>query len=183
MTNGEKPHSKTLSHISSYPIVTDLIKTYNSNPYGQKSVNLANNAYDSFAKPVLPYFQGPFSWFAPYLSKADEFGETGLSKVDSTFPIIKEDTEKVKSTVLDYAFFPLRVAASGKDYVFTTYNDEYKKVGGQGYFTSAKAMISTELKVASDILHYGAEWLGPKKEQAKSQFEELKKKAEETQKS
>jgi len=155
LTNGEKPHSKVLSHITSYPVVSDTISTYKSNPYGQKSINLANTAYTKFGSPLLPYFETPYSYVAPYVEKADSLVDSTLSSVDAKFPIVKEDTQKVKSTVLDFAFFPLRLAAGGKEYVFGTFNDEYKKTGGDdGIVKLAKATISTELKVGHDTLNY-----------------------------
>ncbi|KAK3062223.1 hypothetical protein LTS18_004574, partial [Coniosporium uncinatum] len=69
MTNGEKPQSKTLSHITGYPVVNDIINTYTSNPYGQKSVDLANDVYNQTVKPVLPYLDGPLSYVKPYAAK------------------------------------------------------------------------------------------------------------------
>jgi len=155
LTNGEKSHSKVISHITSYPVVSDSIDTYKSNPYGKKSIDLANTAYSKFGSPLLPYLQTPYSYVAPYVEKADSFADSTLSTVDSKFPIVKEDTQKVKGTIVDFAFFPLRLAGSGKAYVFGTFNDEYKKTGGDdGIFKLAKATISTELKVGHDTLNY-----------------------------
>jgi len=158
-------------------VVNDIINTYTSNPYGQKSVHLANDVYNQTVKPVLPYLDGPLSYVKPYAAKADEMGDASLSKVDETFPIVKEDSEKVKSTIFDYAFYPLRFAGESKDYVFKTYNDEYQKTGGQGIITTAKAIVSTELKIASDVLHAFGDWLGPKKEQAKDYYQQAQEKA------
>jgi len=151
MTNGERPHSKVLSHITSYPVVSDSITYYKSNPYGQKSINLASTCYSKFAAPVLPYLQGPYSYVAPYVEKADSLADDGLAKVDTKFPIVKEDTSKIKGTVIDYAFFPLRLAGHGKEYVLGTFNDQYSKTDGQdGLVKLAKATISTELKFGHD---------------------------------
>jgi len=167
LTNGDKPASKVLSHITSYPLVSDTISTYKSNPYGQKTINLANTAYAKFGSPLLPYLQTPYSYVAPYVEKADSLADSTLTKVDDTFPIVKEDTQKVKSTVLDFAFFPLRLAGSGKDYVFGTFNDEYKKTGGDdGIFKLAKATISTELKVGHDTVSYIIKYFNKGKEAA-----------------
>jgi len=151
MTNGERPHSKVLSHITSYPVVSDSITYYKSNPYGQKSINLASTCYSKLAAPVLPYLQGPYSYVAPYVEKADSLADDGLAKVDTKFPIVKEDTSKIKGTVIDYAFFPLRLAGHGKEYVLGTFNDQYSKTDGQdGLVKLAKATISTELKFGHD---------------------------------
>ena len=88
-----------------------------------------------------------------------------MSKVDSRFPIVKEDTEKIKGTVLDYAYFPFRVVNDGKNYVFDTYGSEYKKCGGDGYVAGGKAVITTGLVVTSDTLAWLSSFLGQKKDE------------------
>ena len=153
-------------------MVSDTIQGYKSNPYGQKSIEIAITVYDKFGKPVVFYLQGPYGYVAPYVVKADQFADQGLTKVEETFPIIKEDTEKVKTAALEYALLPIKLAGQGKDYVFATYDDEYKKTGGEGLFTAAKAVISTELKLTADLLQAVAGFLGPKKEAAKQKINE-----------
>jgi len=174
LTNGEKPSSSSqfLDHLTTYPLVIDSISTYKSNPYGQKSISIANTAYDRFGKPVIPYLKGPYSYVAPYVAKADSLGDQGLGKLEGTFPIVKQDTDKVKDTVLDYALLPVKLAVQGKDYVFQTYGDEYQKSGGNGVVTTAKAIMSTELKLASDVYQFVSKYLGPKKEAAKKKGSE-----------
>lgn len=174
MTNGEKPSSQFLSHLTSLPLVSDSIETYKSNPYGQKTIALASNTYDRFGKPIVPYLQGPYSWVAPYVAKADSLADSGLTKAEQTFPIVKEDTEKVKGTILDYALFPVHVGLKGKDYIFSTYDDQYKKTGGQGLGTTVKAAISTEMKVAHDVYNFVMGYLSKGKETAQKKVEEKK---------
>lgn len=175
MTNGERPHSKVLSHITSYPVVSDSITYYKSNPYGQKSINLASTCYSKFAAPVLPYLQGPYSYVAPYVEKADSLADDGLAKVDTKFPIVKEDTSKIKGTVIDYAFFPLRLAGQGKEYVLDTFNDQYSKTNGQdGLVKLAKATISTELKFGHDAYNLLMAYWTKGKETAQKKTSEAK---------
>ena len=116
---------------------------------------------------MLPYLSGPYQYVSPYVAKADSIADTGLSKVDETFPIVKTPTDKLKGTVFDTVFFPVRVAADGKNYVSRTYGEEYKKVGGDGIVTSGKAIITTSLVVTSDSLAWLSSFLGAKKEQSK----------------
>lgn len=152
--------------------MTDSINTFKSNPYGQKSIDMADASYNSFVKPVLPYAQRPYGLVAPYVAKADQVASSGLTKVDETFPIVKEDTQKIKSTVFDYAFYPFKLAGESKDYVFKTYDSEYKKCGGDGYVSGGKAMITTSLVVTSDSLAWFSSFLGQKKEQSKDVMQE-----------
>ena len=154
--------------MTSYPVANDLITTYKNNSLGRKSLDLANSAYDNVAKPFLPYLQGPWSFVAPYVAKADSLADSGLGQVDSRFPIVKEDTEKIKSTAMDYIFSPVHLAAHGKDYLFKTYDDEHRKMGGQdGVGKVVKTILSTELKVLGDVFTAVGEFFGPKKEAAK----------------
>lgn len=115
----------------------------------------------------MSYLAGPYQYVSPYVAKADSIADSGLSKVEQTFPIVKSSTGEIKSNVTDVALFPLRKAFEGKDYIFSTYGNEYKKVGGQGLFTTSKAMVSTGLVVTSDSLSWLSEYLGSKKEDVK----------------
>ena len=148
-------------------MVSDSISTFKSNAYGQKSLNLASDGYHSLVTPILPYAQGPYSYVSPYVAKADEIADISLNKVDQTFPIVKQDAEQMKTTVLDLAFMPLRLAFHGKDYVMGTYGKEYKKCGGDGILAGGKAVITTGLVVTSDTLTWLSEYLSQKKEEGK----------------
>ncbi len=103
----------------------------------------------------------------PYVAKADSLADDGLTKVDHTFPIVKQDTQKIKSSVVDLALFPLRVAGSSKDYVYNTYTGEYRKCGGDGLISGGKALITTGLVVTSDTLSLLSSLMAQKKEQTK----------------
>jgi len=165
--NGEKPQSKVLSHLQSYPVVHDSLEFYRTNPYGAKSLSLFNTTYQRFIAPLHPYLQTPYSYISPYITRADELGDSGLSRVESRFPIVKEDTGKLKETVSNYALAPVALIGQGKQYVLGTWEDEYKKTGGQeGVVRSVKALISTELKIGSDSYKYVSEYLGQKKQAA-----------------
>jgi hypothetical protein len=168
MTNGERPSSLTLQHLTSYPVVSDSISTYKNNPYGAKSISLASDAYSRFFVPFQPYLQTPYSFVAPYLAKADSLGDQGLTHVDQRFPIVKEETSSLKDRMQGAVFFPVKLATDGKQYIFKTYDDEYKKTGGKGLGTTVKAVISTELKVTADVFQWVADFLSQRKQDAKS---------------
>jgi len=89
--------------------------------------------------------------------------------VDSHFPIVKEPTVKIKSTVSDYAKLPLRMAGDSKDYLYNVYSNEYRKAGGDkgGLVARGKASVTTSLVVTSELLAWLGSYLGKKKEQAK----------------
>ncbi|KAL9129337.1 MAG: hypothetical protein Q9217_002175 [Psora testacea] len=163
MTNGDAS-SKLLDHIKSYPVVHDGVETFKSHPVGQKSIDLTQTGYNKFVAPVVPYAKGPYGYVAPYVAKADSLASDGLTKVDETFPIVKEDTQKIKGTVLDYAYFPFRLANDGKNYVLDTYGSEYKKCGGDGYVSGGKALITTSMVVTSDTLAWLSSFLSAKKQ-------------------
>ncbi|KAG2163791.1 hypothetical protein VTO58DRAFT_102685 [Aureobasidium pullulans] len=178
VTNGDKPHSHFLSHLKSYPVVNDSVETFLSNPYGAKSLDIAETAYTKLGKPVMPYLRTPYSYAAPYVAKADSLADKGLEQVDTRFPIVREDTITIKDTVVNYAFFPFRVAGEGRTYVMNTYEDQYNRTAsrnnrGNGLSTSFLAIISTQLKIAADSVNLLADWFGPKSEEAKQKSNSL----------
>lgn len=130
-------------------------------------MSIADHGYKSIVAPVLPYAQGPLGYVKPYVEKADELADGGLKRVDKTFPIVKEDTEKIKDTIFDYALMPFVIAGQSKRYVFKTYSNEYKKCGGDGYIAGGKAMVTMGLVVTSDTLAWLSSFLNQKKEQTK----------------
>jgi hypothetical protein len=88
--------------------------------------------------------------------------------VDKAFPIVREDTEKIKGTLLDTAYFPLRLATDAKEHVFQTYSSEYTKCGGNGIVASGKAVITTGLVLSQEYLAWLSAFLNTKQKQAKT---------------
>jgi len=170
--NGEKIHSQFIHHLTSYPIVNDGISTFKQNKYGAKSLEYADQGYARLAKPVLPYLSKPYGYVATYVARADSLGDQGLSKIDTTFPIIKEDTEKIKGTIFDSAYFPVRFAGDVKNHVVDTFGSEYKKCGGDGVVASGKAVITTSLVLSQESLAWASSFLQTKKEQVKEAVNE-----------
>lgn len=161
-------------HLQTYPVVHDGLEFYKSNPYGAKSLTLLHNTYQSFIAPFHPYLQTPYSYLSPYLSRADELGDTGLSKVDHRFPIVKEDTSKLRQTVSEYVGLPLQLAGKGKEYVVGTWQDEYSKTrGNEGVVKSVKALISTELKIGLDGYALLVEYLHKGKKETTKKVNEV----------
>jgi hypothetical protein len=142
---------------------------------GAKSLSLFQQTYARFISPLHPYLQTPYSYLSPYITRADELGESSLSKVDAKFPIVKEDTNKLKETVFSIAGLPFEVAGKGKEYIFGTWNDEYSKTRGQdGYVKSAKALVSTELKVAHDGYKFLLQYWSKGKKEGSKKVDEIK---------
>ncbi|KAI0388739.1 hypothetical protein F5Y17DRAFT_181121 [Xylariaceae sp. FL0594] len=156
--NGDvPPSSATLSHLTGYPVVHDGITYFKQNPYGQKSIELSDSAYQ-YAKSFLPYFNKPYQYVSPYVHKADSLGDEALSKLDERLPALKKPTDELVNDGKAVIFFPVRKGVETKDYVLDIYKNEYKKVGGDGLVTSSKALISAGLVVTSEALS----WIGDK---------------------
>ncbi|CAG8421172.1 unnamed protein product [Penicillium salamii] len=170
IVNGEK-HSHFLEHLTSYPVVSDSISYYKGNPYGAKSIELVDHGYTRLAKPVLPYFSAPYSYVAPYLARADSLGDKGLTEIDTRFPIIKEDTQKLRGSIYNRASFPARLAGDAKTHLYDIYGSEYKKCGGDGIFASGKAVVTTSLVLSQESLAWISTFLQTKKEEAKEVVE------------
>ncbi|KAF1945844.1 hypothetical protein EJ02DRAFT_451264 [Clathrospora elynae] len=164
LTNGETPSSKVLSHLHSYPLVHDGVETFKSHPYGSQALNLATNTYNNLVAPLHPYLATPYSYLSPYLARADQLGDSGLSKLETHLPIVKEDTQKVK----EYAFAPYT-------YVTGTFQDEYNKTHyNNGVVKAGVAVVSFELKVVSDACAVFLGYLSKGKEQTKKKVDEVK---------
>jgi len=167
--NGEtpSPSSAFLSHLISYPLISDSISTFKSNPYGAKSIDLSTQGYNTIAKPVLPYFSKPYQYVSPYITKADSIGDSTLSTLDSKFPVVMKPTGELYSDGKAIVFFPLKKGTEGKEYVFGVYGSEKKKVGGEGLVTSGKAALATGLIVSSEAVSFIMSFLQQKKAEAK----------------
>ncbi|KAI1206179.1 uncharacterized protein F4807DRAFT_440165 [Annulohypoxylon truncatum] len=166
--NGEvHPSSATLSHITGYPVISDGIAYFKGNPYGQKSIELSDSAYKTFAKPVIPYLSKPYQYVSPYIKKADVIGDDTLSKIDARLPALKKPTHELWTDGKNFFLFPVRKGYETKDHVFDVYSSEYKKVGGEGLVTSGKALVSTGLVVTTEALNWVGDFLKARKVQAK----------------
>jgi hypothetical protein len=153
--------------LTTFPVVHDTITTLKQNHLGQKSLSLADQAYNKLAKPILPYLAKPYQYVSPYVTKVDSLGDQTLSKVEKTFPIVKKPTGELYENATGLALLPLRKGMETKDYVMKTYKSECKKVGGEGLLTMGKAAVTTTLIVSSDALSSLSNYLGAKKEQTK----------------
>ncbi|KAJ5172194.1 hypothetical protein N7492_004787 [Penicillium capsulatum] len=172
IVNGEKIHSHFLHHLTSYPVVSDSIALFKSNPYGAKSLQYADQGYIRLAKPVLPFFSTPYSYVAPYVARIDSLGDQGLTQIDSRFPIVREDTQKIRGTIYNHASYPARFAGDVKEHLFDIYGSEYKKLGGDGFVTSGKAVITTGLVLSSESLNWATTWFYAAKEDVKGVVKE-----------
>ena len=156
-----------MQDLAAHPVVAESIDAVKSNPLGAKSISIAEEGYKSIVAPVASYAERPYAYVAPYVKKADSLAADGLGKVDQTFPIVKQNTNTIKSTLGDLIFYPFALAGNGKEYLLNTYSSEYKKCGGDGYVAGGKAIITTSLITTSDTLQWVSEFFNKKKEEAK----------------
>ncbi|KAK0634858.1 hypothetical protein B0T17DRAFT_20025 [Bombardia bombarda] len=170
--NGDVAHSAFLEHILNYPVINDTVSTIKSNPYGQKSIEIGDSVYRTFAAPVLPYFSKPYQYVSPYVKKADDIGDKTLYKVDEKFPIVKKPTNDLVNDAKTIVFFPLRISQSGKEYVLNTYSSECKKVGGDNLVTYGKAVLSTALIITTETLITVSNFVSSKKDDVKQAVDE-----------
>jgi len=165
------PFSKSITHLKSFPVVSDSISVIQAHPIGQRSISISTTAYDKFVKPFSPYIVKANDLASPYVAKADDIADHGIGKVEEKFPILKEPTEnltgKVTETVLpmkQYAIglygHGLELANQRKEYVANLYHEELTKDGGKGYLPAAKAGLTTTLVIAADGLQWVVDHLG-----------------------
>jgi hypothetical protein len=159
--------------------VSDGITTYKSNPYGAKTISVASQAVNIITanvyKPLSPYLKGPYSIVAPYVVKVDSLGDTGLTKLESRFPIVKEDTATLQKTVTGYAGYPLELADKGKSYVLKVYDERYgyhegkNKLARMGF-----AAFDTQVTIVGKTFETIANYIHQKTEESKAKFEQKK---------
>jgi len=170
--NGDGPHSAFIEHLLNYPVINDGVTTFKSNPYGQKSIELSDSAYKTFAQPVMPYFSKPYQYVSPYVKKVDDLGDKTLCKVDEKFPIVKKPTGQLYDDAKSIVLFPIRIGQSGKEHVISTYDAEVKKVGGDNIVTYGKALLTTALILTTEAITTASNFLGAKKDDAKATLDE-----------
>jgi len=150
------PATATLSHLSDYPVINDSITYFRQNPYGQKSIELGDSAYQALVKNLFPYLEKPFEYVSPYVRKADALGDNALSKIDERLPVLKKPTEELLAEGKAIIFYPINQGLKTKGHVVDVYNSEYKKVQGYGLVKSGKALVSAGLLLTSETLN----WVG-----------------------
>jgi len=165
--NGDSPSSAFLSHLTSFPVVSDSISTFKSNPYGAKSVSLSQQTYNKLARPFLPYLHTPYTYISPYVHRADTLGDSTLSTIESHFPVVKKPTGELVADTKSIIGFPVTKGLEGKDYVLKTWSGEVKKTGNEGLVGYGKAAVSTGIIVGSDTLGWLSSFLSKKKTETK----------------
>lgn len=171
LVNGDSsPSSKTLSHITSYPVVASGIDTFKANPYGKKSIDVVNGTYARFGKPVEGYLETPYQYAKPYVNKADELGEKALETVDGHFPIVKEQPETIYESIKSWILWPVTYA---KD----AWTDELTKTKKARpnqipFFVLIAALISFAFRVISDFLTFVADYTRPRYEATRDTTQE-----------
>ncbi|KAL8397016.1 hypothetical protein RB594_003931 [Gaeumannomyces avenae] len=170
--NGEVPHSAFIDHLLKYPVVNDSVEALKQNQYGQKGLALGDSAYQTFAKPVIPYLAKPYQYVSPYVKRADDIGDKTLARVDETFPVVTKPSAELYADVQNLVTLPYRMGLEGKDHVFTTYNQEFKSINSDGnsgpLVAYGKALFSTALIVTAESLSWARTFLNAKKEEAKA---------------
>ena len=129
-------------------------------------MSLVHQASDTLLHPFLPYARKPYSYVQPYVARADQLADAGLGHVDKRVPIVKEETATIRDTLGHYALLPLANAKEAKNYLFGTWDKEYKRCGEHGGLVAGgKAAITTGLVVASDV----GNWVGDLLRQSKKE--------------
>ncbi len=153
-------------------MVNDGVSTFKSNPYGQKSLQLVDSVYQTFAAPVLPWFSRPYQYVSPYVKKADDLGDKTLSKVDEKFPVVKKPTNEIINDGKTLVYLPVRIGQTGKEHVMNTYDSERRKAGGDDIISYTKAALTTVLVITTDTLTTVSNFLSNKKGEVRQAIDE-----------
>jgi len=165
-------NSAFLQHLLRYPVINDGVTTFTQNEIGQRSIQLGDSAYKTFAAPIVSILKTPYQYVSPYVKRADDIGDQTLSKVDERFPVVKKPTGELYADAKGIILLPYHKGVEGKEHVFRLYTAEHKKVGGDGLISHAKSVVSTIIIVGGETLGWFLETLSAKKEEAKETFNE-----------
>ena len=156
-----------LKHLLNYPVINDGVHAFKSYEYGQKSINLGDSAYKTFAAPVLPWFAKPIEYVSPYIQKADAIGEKTLGRVEERFPVVKKPTSDLYNETKGLNLLPYNKGHEGKDHVLQVYSSEYEKNKQAGMFAYSKAVVATVLAISNETLSWLSSLISAKKARAK----------------
>jgi hypothetical protein len=149
-----------LQHLTSYPVISDSITSFKTNPYGAKSLSLTSASL-AHLQPILPYLARPYSLVSPYIQKADSLGDSTLSSIDARFPLVKKPTGELYSSGRDIVLFPLRKGSEGRDYVLGVFSAEKKTFEQEGVVGYGRAIVGTGVVVGGEAYRLVTEYLIP----------------------
>jgi len=170
VVNGDTPSTSSsafLSHLTSYPVISDSLSTIQNNPYASKTIAISQNAYSTITNPIKPYISKSLEYASPYINKVDHVGDSALYTIEDKLPIVKKPTGELYNDGKSIAFFPLTKSLEGKDYLFTIYGQQMKKQNGDGLVYKGKAAVVTGLLITSNVVAWLSRMLGEKKKEAK----------------
>ncbi|KAL8675549.1 MAG: hypothetical protein Q9168_000061 [Polycauliona sp. 1 TL-2023] len=148
--------SKFLERLTSFPAVSTGIEAVKTNPITAAPLAVAKRTSLLVATPVFPL--ASLSYFMlepliePLIKKVDNMAHDSLHKIESTWPLIKERPEHIKAEVEHLVFLPWTKSKERKEYVASTYSNEYSQCGRGGIRSIGRAVICTQLIVLSDGL-------------------------------
>jgi len=167
VVNGDSPYSATIRHLLAFPTVQDGVRTYKSTALGQKSLDIGNAAYQGFASNIFPFFRKPYEYISPYVERVDAVGDQTLSKIEEKFPIVKKPASEIIDDTKNVILFPLRISQSGREYVFSVYQAEAKKLDGNPVVVHSKAAIVTAITLTTESLIFAKDYMTNAKEEVK----------------
>ena len=159
-------------HLLHYPIINDGIHTFQSNEYGQRSIQLGDSAYKTLAANVFPWVAKPYGYVSPYVAKADSIGDQGLTKLDERFPVVKKPTSDIYNETKTYILIPYNKGIEGRDHVLGIYNGSFATDEKPTLFAQGRAAVTTALVVSNETLSWLSTFLKAKKAEASEAINE-----------
>ncbi|KAK4204712.1 hypothetical protein QBC40DRAFT_83701 [Triangularia verruculosa] len=166
VVNGDSPHSATLRHLLTYPVVQDGVRTLKSTPVGSKAVEVSNGVYQAISQNVWPYVAGPYGYVAPYVERVDSVGDKTLEVIDEKFPVVKKQPGEIVEGTKQIIFSPLRISLSMRDYILAIYQSEVQKCG-DSWTAYPKGLVVTALNLTIEGVTTARDYITNAKEQVK----------------
>lgn len=164
--NGNKPSpsiaekSQFLSHLTSYPLISDTLTTITTHPYTRTPLHLTHRTLTSLAPYATPLLSPLTPYLTPYLARLDTLGSSALDALDARVPSAKKPTRELYTQTRDLALRPYELSREGSEHVRRAYDGEVKRNGGgegekkMGLVGFGKAVWGTGKVVGGEVVSW-----------------------------
>jgi hypothetical protein len=159
------PFSKSINHITSYPVVSDTLTYAQSFALAQQTISYSQSCL-GLLKPLSPLLTKANHITAPVVTKVDDFADSKLGQVDEKFPFVKKPTEEIAEFLAAQKDFATGLAQKEREYVLSVFAEELEKTAGEnktGYIPTAKAGVNTGIVISQELLAWITELVQKKR--------------------
>ncbi|RPA80937.1 hypothetical protein BJ508DRAFT_117507 [Ascobolus immersus RN42] len=164
------PFSKSINHITSYPVVSDTLSYAQTFAIVQQAVTATQRA-TGLLQPFAPLLEKANNIAAPVVNKVDDFAESKLGQLDEKVPFVKKPTQELADFLSQQKDFATGLAQKEREYVLSVFADELEKAAGDnktGYIPTAKAGVNTGIVISQELIAWITELVQKRRAESKT---------------